>query len=353
MAGVSQSTVSKALNDRHDVGEATRKRVLQIAREHHFTPNAFGKALKRQTTENIGVVFCREPQPLSSNPFYSRVLEGIEGELAVKGYNLILNMIAESAQHELPKMVRERQVDGLILAGTFSREYMQDILQTEIPAVLVDPKISDHRHNQILIDNQQGAYLMTEYLIRRGHRQIAFISGELERQSFCLRYQGYKKALKKHGIPLNEELVRTGGVEMGYDLVMQVLKTRRPTAIFSANDINAVYGYKAIAEMGLKVPWDISVTGFEDIDLAKHATPPLTTVRVYKEELGSLAVRTLLRSIQGLEKQPVTTVVPVRLVERESVRDIQAGSHDEVGINTQSRQKHTNNKPQTVRRKPK
>jgi LacI family transcriptional regulator len=168
LAEVSQSTVSKALNDRPDVGEETKKRIREIAARHNFTPSAFGKGLKSRVTHNIGLIFCREPQPLSINPFYSRVLEGIEAETAVNGYNLILHIIAEAGQNELPKMIREKQVDAVILAGIFQRTFVDLIRQTGLPTILLDPKNTAEGCHQILIDNEHGAFLVTQLLVDKG-----------------------------------------------------------------------------------------------------------------------------------------------------------------------------------------
>ena len=321
LANVSLSTVSKALNNKPDVSAATRKKVLEIAEKYNFIPNAFGKGLKSKTTENIGVIFCREPQPLSGNPFYSRVLEGIEAEVALNNYNLVLHLTPKSNQKVLPKMVRQKQVDGIILVGIFQKEFINTLLEHKTPFVMVDPKLTLDNCFQILIDNEHGAFMATQYLIKSGHRKIGFISGDLSRLSFRQRYNGYEKALKSNNIPVNKEFIRTGGIEKGYEYVKDLLSLKdRPTAIFSTNDINAIYGFKAVQEFNLKVPDDISIIGFDDIDLAKFSTPLLTTIRVYKEELGSIAVRTLFKIINNEADKPTTTIIPVKLIERESVK---------------------------------
>ena len=320
LANVSQSTISKALNDRPDVSPETKSKIIELAKKYDFVPNAFGKGLKSHTTENIGVIFCREQLPLSGNPFYSRVLEGIEAELVLKNYNLVLHLIPESKQQVLPKMIRQRQVDGLILAGIFQEQFIQNILSHNISVVLIDPKFALNNCSQVLIDNEHGAFTATEYLIQKGHRRIGFISGDLERLSFKQRFIGYKKALEYNSIPVDESLVQTGGNEKGYEHVKQLLRLdNRPTAIFAVNDINAIHGYKAIQEQNLKIPDDVSIIGFDDIELAKYLTPALTTIRVYKEELGSIGVRMLLQMINGENKTPATTIIPTRLVERDSV----------------------------------
>ncbi len=321
-ANCSLATASKAINGKLDISESTRQRILKIAEEYNFTPNAFGKGLKKQKTENIGVIFCREFQPLSSNPFYSRVLEGIEAELAINNYNLVLHLLPEVYRGEYPKMLRERNVDGVVLVGVLQEAFIEHLKTEKIPTILIDPKIITEEFSQVLIDNEHGGYLATRYLIEHGHKRIAFISGDLDRESFRLRFTGYQKAMKSNGLKINDNYIQTGGLENGYDHVDVLLKLeQRPTAIFAANDINAIYGSQAITDHQLRIPDDISIVGFDDIEMAKMVTPPLTTVRVYKEEMGSIAVRKLLGIINKSEKL-VTAVIPIRIIERGSVKSL-------------------------------
>ena len=325
LANVSQATVSKALNDRPDVGLETKEHILKIAEQHNFLPNASGRALKQRVTESVGVIFRRDDNPLSSNPFYSRVLEGIEAELAFNDYNLVLHLVPEHKLPVLPKMVRTKQVDAVVLVGIKHEEFVRQLQQAGVPVILVDPNTDIPGCSQVLIDNENGAFLATQHLIQHGHTRIGFISGELSRLSFKQRLDGYVKAFKYHNLPIDEELIKAGGVEAGYELTKSLLMLpHRPTAICAANDINAIYGYKAINEFNLKIPDDISVVGFDDIDLAKMAIPPLTTVRVYKEELGSVAVRNLRQLIQDKSAMATTTIIPVRLIQRESVKNLNA-----------------------------
>jgi LacI family transcriptional regulator len=319
-ANVSPATVSKALNKRHDVSAETRRKIIEIAESHNFVPSASAKNLKMQRTENIGVIFCRESQPLSGNPFYSRVLEGIEAELAINNYNLVLHLLPNDYHGNLPKMVREKQVDGVILAGVMREDFIGRLADMNLTIVLLDPKIYLENMSQVLIDNEHGAFQATQHLINYGHNRIGFISGDLERRSFNLRYKGYKKALEYNNIPFDENLVKTGGLEKGYEHMKALIELPdHPTAVFAANDINAIFGYKAISDSGFKIPEDISVIGFDDIELAKISNPPLTTVRVYKEEMGSIAVRILLQTLRNEIDKPLTTLVPIRVVERNSV----------------------------------
>jgi LacI family transcriptional regulator len=319
-ANVSPATVSKALNKRKDVSEATRQKILKIVESHDFVPSALGRNLKNQRTENIGVIFCRESQPLSGNPFYSRVLEGIEAELAINNYSLVLHLLPNEYNGTLPKMLREGLVDGVILAGVVQLDFIKRVRVLDIDVVLVDPKIITDDFSQVLIDNEYGAFQAVQNLINFGHRRIGFISGNLDRLSFIQRYNGYKKALAYNKIPLDKDLIQSGGLEQGYDHTLKLLQMDNPpTAIFAANDINAIHGYKAIKDLNLRIPEDISMIGFDDIELAKISSPPLSTVRVYKEEMGSIAVRILLQTLNSELDKPVTTLIPTKLVERKSV----------------------------------
>ncbi|MCP4414144.1 MAG: LacI family transcriptional regulator [Gammaproteobacteria bacterium] len=323
IAKVSKSTVSKALNNRADIGKETKKRILEIARQHEFIPHPFGKGLKSKITENIGVIFCREVLPISANPFYSRVLEGVEAETAINNRNLMLQFGTEGRIKDVPKMIRERQIDGVILIGNMTFDFIDLIKSKNIPLVLIDPQFETDSCSQIVMDNEHGAFLAIQYLIKMGHRRIGFISGDINRLSFKQRYSGYIKAMKQYSLDIDNDLIATGGMENGYEYTKKLLSAEEPpTAIFSTNDTNAHFGYKAARDLGLKIPEDISFIGFDDIDMSHMISPPLTTIKAYKEELGSIAVRVLLKKIEKSEIRNHTNIIPVRLVERDSVRKI-------------------------------
>lgn len=323
-AKCSVSTVSKALNDRHDVNEDTKRRICDIAKQHDFHPTVYIKSRKKRCTENIGVIFFRESQPLSANPFYSPVLEGIEAELSLHNFSLILHLLSPQKSADLPKMLRERLVDGLILVGIMQQKFIEDISALKVPLVLIDPNMPVQGFHQILIDNEHGAFQAVQWLIENGHHRIGFVSGDLNRVSFRQRFNGYRKAISYYKLDADEDLVQTGGLENGYEHSAKLLQLADPpTAIFYGNDINAIYGMKAIKEHHLRVPEDISIIGFDDIEMGKLTSPPLTTVRVYKEEMGSIAVRTLLKTISGEMRHPANTIMPVKLVIRNSVQRCQ------------------------------
>jgi LacI family transcriptional regulator len=322
LANVSKSTVSKALNNRSDVGEETKIKIQQIARQHNFTPSAIAKGFRKRVTENIGVIFRREERSLSGNPFYSRVLEGIEEEALPTEYNLLLHLVPDSLS-DLPNIARKKQVDGILLIGTHNKMFVENLRESQIPMVLVDPGMLVDGCYHVLIDNENGAFMATKYLIESGHQKIGFISGDISRLSFFQRLQGYLKALQHHHIPVSDCLIKNGDMEKGYELAKSLLATDHPpTAIFASHDINAIHAYKAIQDLGLKVRDDISVIGFDDIDLSRMVTPNLSTIRVFKKKLGSLALQKLHKIMNGEKQVPVNSVVPVELVERDSVKRV-------------------------------
>jgi len=212
-------------------------------------------------------------------------------------------------------------VIGIEVAATAAIRNGISIMVTSITAMMANI-IS---FKKVVIDNEQGGFLATKHLIEKGHKKIAFISGGLERASFLLRYEGFKKAMGFNNIPICEDYVKIGGLEKGYEFMQELLELETPpTAVFFANDLNALLGYKALNDKGLKIPNNISIVGFDDIAMAKYSDPPLTTIKVYKEEIGSIAVRKLLDDIRADNPSniAVTTIMPVKLIERESVRKI-------------------------------
>lgn len=320
LANCSPSTVSKALNDKFDVSAKTKVKILKIATEHNFHFHKIKPI--NQKTENIGIVFSREEKPLSGNPFYSRVLEGIEGELVINNYNLILTLLVEPFNGQTPKMIKDKKIDGLIIVGVMDKKFIGSLKSYKIPIVFVDPTDYNFSYKKVIIDNEQGGFLATKHMIEMGHKKIAFVSGNLARASFSLRYEGFKKAMAFNNIPIKQKYVKAGGIENGYEYVTELINLDDPpTAIFFGNDANALLGYKAINDAGLKIPKDISFVGFDDIAMAKYSDPPLSTVKVYKEEIGSIAVRKLLDEINNPEQVgiQITTMMPVKLVKRESV----------------------------------
>ncbi len=321
-AGVSPSTVSRVLNDKPGISEATRARVLQAARELGYIPDMSARGLAARRTMNLG--FLVHPRhTLGPHSFYGEVLAGVDQEARKHGYHLVF---AAEGDRPVPNMVQQNRVDGLILAGCdIPRETIVNLRLQGVPLVLVDNHLE--RVNSIIIDNEGGAYEATAHLIRLGHRRIAFLCEWLGDLSFRERFEGYRRALADHGIPFDERLVAEGlprQPRTGYVAAQRLLDQvgdALPTAVVAANDLVAAETLRLLRERGLRVPEDVAVVGFDDGEVARHTVPPLTTVRVYRRELGALAVRRLLDLLEDPEQPPTHVRVFTKLIVRESCGD--------------------------------
>ncbi len=323
-AGVSISTASKALNDRKDVGEKTKEKVKQIAKELSYEPSHFARALAMKKTGNIGVLTVRYySTPMLTNPFYSKIIEGIEEGLMDSELNLITNVIRKEQIEnlELPKMVKEKNVDGLILLGYMPENFVELIVNKGLPVIVVDNYVNENI-SMIVTDDEGGAYGAVSYLIKTGHRKIAYISGPSCRISFKKREEGYKKALNEGGLTLNPDFILYNDLEEpGYEWMKKILSVgEKPDAIFTSNDVTAILCINMLRENGLKVPDDISVIGFDNIEIGEHFIPSLSTVDIDKERIGIKAVNILSEKIKNKTKTVERIIFPVNLIIRNSVK---------------------------------
>jgi DNA-binding LacI/PurR family transcriptional regulator len=319
-AGVSISTASRALNDSGPVKEKTKMRVLKAAKEINYTPNAIARGLVTRKTGNIGFILPTSVKDGTSNPFYSRVFQGVEAETRERNYHLIFSVFDEG-EKELPRMVREKNIDAVILASKIDEEFILKLKERGIPLVLVDHTIRGENVDSVVIDNFGGACKAVNHLIELGHRRIGFIRGPQDRPSFIQRFEGYKETLNRTGLEYDEKIVWEA--DLDFDDAYRVMKRKMkielfPSAIFAATDIIALAAAKAIREEGLRIPQDVSLVGFDDILQAKQARPSLTTIRVFKQEMGRVAVRKILESIDNITRKPTQTVILTELVVRGS-----------------------------------
>ncbi len=319
-ARVSISTASRALNNSGPVKEETKARVLKAVKEINYTPNAIARGLVTRKTGNIGFLLPASVKDGTSNPFYSRVFEGIEAETRERNYHLIFSILDEN-QEDLPRMVKEKNIDGVILASKVSERLILQLEEEGITLALVDHAIEQGNVDSVVIDNFNGACKMVNYLLKLGHRRIGFIRGPQDRPSFIQRFEGYKETLKKAGLEYDKRIVWEADLDFddAYKVMKKKIKTQPfPTAIFATTDIVALTTAKVIQEEGLRIPEDVSLAGFDDILQARQAHPPLTTIRVFKREMGRITVRKLFENINGITKKPSQTVILTELVVRDS-----------------------------------
>jgi LacI family transcriptional regulator len=328
LANVHLSTVARVLNGdpRQRVSEEVRERIVALAREQGYQPNRLARALRLKRTHVIGTLI-----PDIANPFFGALLRGIEDAATQHGFSVILaNTDDEPAREQRGLlMLRERQVDGLILA-TARRDdpALRDLAATGYPHVLVNRHTDPLGANAVVPDDFAGAVSAVEHLLALGHRRIAHIAGAEETSTGHTRRRAYQETLARHGLVADPALVVRGSFrEAGGYEAMQALLARadRPTAVFAVNDLAAVGALRALREARLSVPDDVSVVGFNDLSVAALVTPRLTTVHVPPQAMGAAAAR-LLDMLAGKDIATSPVVVPVELVRRDSTAPV--ASHE-------------------------
>ncbi|WNF39053.1 LacI family DNA-binding transcriptional regulator [Bacillaceae bacterium IKA-2] len=300
LAGVAISTASIALNGKDKVSEETKRKVFAAAKQLNYQKNGAAMDLKRSSTKTIALILKD-----LSGPFYSELIKGVQEVTIANGYDLIACSSLGGSDSTAVKFLREKRVDGVIvLANNISDKIIKTSQREGFPIVLLDRLLEGDYLLNVLVDNEQGGYLATKYLLDQGHRKVSFISGSSGSYDNKMRLEGYKRALKEQGVPYEAKwntsgnFTRDGGYSATKTLIIQ---GDLPTAIFYANDEMAIGGMKAFKEKDIKVPTDISVIGFDDIQIAEYVTPALTTIRQPKYEMGTLASHILFQVLD--EKQ--------------------------------------------------
>jgi LacI family transcriptional regulator len=327
-SGVSISTVSLALRDKPSIPSETRRRILNTAKELGYHPQK-STARPRPTLvqlHSLGLVVKLEPDLApQANPFYSHVLVGIEEACRQKKINLLYATLpVDENNHpiEVPYLLLEESADGLLLVGALVDGALAPVLQQKaVPIVLVDAYALSDRHDAVVSDNVQGACQAVSHLIQRGHRHIGLVGSCPDGYpSLRERRQGYIQALKEHNLTETFFGDCVSNKDAAFEATIQLLSQYpQVTAVFGCNDEMALAVMRAAQAIGRQVPKDLSVIGFDDIDLAQHVTPSLTTMHVDKVAMGRMAVQLLINRVEFPDTEPVTLVIHPRLIERESV----------------------------------
>jgi len=310
-AGVSISTVSNVMNNRHNVGEETRQRVLQLCKEMNYVPNAAGKSLKSGTSKTILFSFSE-----FGRSFYLKIIEGINDYVSSAGYDL---MICTTRSCE--KYMRNNNLsDGcIVLDAQIKSETLMRAAGEFYPIVVLDRPMQSPFIKSVIVNNYIAmTSLMTE-IVARGYRHFAFIGGPEHTDDAKERFQAFQDVLAEHGISFNQEYYFSGNYrnESGYRGARIFLMGRKPPEIIvCANDSMAIGAIKALEEAGLKIPNDVAVTGFDDVDEA--ATAKLTTIKIPNYERGYLAAHSLIENING-KKNAETLKIPASVVWRDTV----------------------------------
>ncbi|HSO27950.1 MAG TPA: LacI family DNA-binding transcriptional regulator [Anaerolineales bacterium] len=331
-SGVSISTVSLALNAKPGVSEETRARVFNVASELGYAPKITAAPGARAELNTVGMIVKVDPdQQPQANPFYSKVIVGIEDACRRKGINLLFSGLPvdkDNCPVEIPTMLTSNLVDGLLMVGAFVDETILSMEDnhTNAPIVLVDGYSNTQSFDAVVSDNFRAAYQAVEYLVHKGHRHIGLIGGEKNAYPSLLeRRNGYLRALKDNGLTesynANFNINQSHGEEQTIALLQ---KNPHLSALFCINDDVGVTAIQAAQSLGRRVPADLSVIGYDNTYIAAHAHPPLTTMHVDTLAMGRAAVQLLALRVENADSARMTLTIHPTLVERGSVGPAQA-----------------------------
>ncbi|HCM0815806.1 TPA: substrate-binding domain-containing protein [Vibrio parahaemolyticus] len=323
LAGVSTSTVSHVINKTRFVSEEISERVNNAAKElNYYAPSALARSLKVNRTKTIGMLVTT-----STNPFFGEVVKGVERSCYHKGYSLIL-CNTEGDNERMRQSINtllQKRVDGLILMCSSLEGERIDVFERypDIPVVVMDWGPMLFTSDKIQDNSLRGGYLAAKYLIDCGHTEIGCITGPLIKHQAQMRYEGYKRAMNEAGLEFNANWIIESDFECegGYQAFKKMAERGTlPSSIFVSNDMMAMGVINAANELGIKVPDDLSVIGYDDIHIAKFMSPSLTTIHQPKYRLGQAAVETLVRRLDDKSNEAQVVQLEPTLVVRNSVK---------------------------------
>jgi LacI family transcriptional regulator len=304
VAGVSHTTVYRALNDKPRISQSTKERIISIAEEFNYQPNVLAQSLVSGRTKTLGLVITT-----IVNPFYPELARGIEDTARSLGYNIILcsTNFDISLEKLYIDMLRSRGVDGIIFTSAHIHDpNITRLVRDHFPLILVNRRVYGDPMmdyiDYVVLENARGGFLAVEHLIKMGHKRIGVISGSRGSSAAVERLEGARKAFAEYGLNPAELLVVEGDFlkPSGYEAAKRFLAMGDPpSAIFGVNDYMAMGALEAILDSGLKVPEDIALMGFNDIEITSLRAIELTTIGQKKYEMGSIAVHTLIERIEG------------------------------------------------------
>ncbi len=320
-AGVSAGTVSRVLNNKDGVSDDVRRRVLAVAQQMNYAP-ARPRSLAAASLTHIGMLVRPLGEHLMANPFYSDIYHGIEQICSEWRINLYFSSVdsAEGHQRSLPALLDDERIGGLILVGAMAYSVVEQFAEArQLPVVMIDNWYPDCRWDSVMLDNAGGVSQATEGLIALGHRQIVFVSGP-DHPSIVERRAGYSATMQRHSLP-PQIVYKTGlGLDEGDTSAEEIVKTLpHTTAVICSNDVQAFGVVRRLTQLGCHIPEDISVIGFDNVNMATLASPLLATVNVDRIAFGRLAVELLLSRVQYPERPPVRCTMSVNFIKRASM----------------------------------
>jgi LacI family transcriptional regulator len=321
-AGVHPSTVSRVLNGHAEstIRPATRERILAAADRLGYRPSALARSLRLQRTLTLGMLV-----PDITNPFFSSIIKGAEDAALERGYNLILCNSEDDPAREAAylRVLRERQVDGLLIASSqMADDTIDELREEDFPFVLLNRAGQSAGDLAVVVDNRAAALGVVAHLAGLGHRRVGHIAGPRNTSTGADRREGYRAGIRAHGLADEPGLVVEADAfsEAAGDRALGIMLagTARPTAVFAANDLIAIGMLQRLRGIGARVPGDLSIVGFNDIPLAGLLEPALTTVRVPQLEMGAVGAHLLIDRLEGRPIGDVRLTLPTELVIRAS-----------------------------------
>ncbi|MDX6154156.1 LacI family DNA-binding transcriptional regulator [Marinococcus sp. PL1-022] len=320
-AGVSVTTVSRALNGYSDVNEQTRQRIQEIAEQLDYAPNHIARGLVMNRSKTIGLLTSQSFPSNSKDTFTLDILAGVNEYANEYGYDLILFQSRPAGDRTYYQMCRERQLEGVITQNLpHDHSATEELAATGLPCVFIDNQVESGTASFVTTDNADGARQALVHLISLGHEHIAFMNGHHYAYVSKERLKGYEETLREFNLPYREEYIREASFDekLAEEEALGLLQAYpHITAVFCASDLMAHGVMRAAHQLGYVLPQDLSIIGFDDLVLAEYFSPPLTTVHQDRYTLGRKACELLIEKIEG-RKTPDSLVIPASLTVRES-----------------------------------
>lgn len=322
---VSIATVSKSLNDSHEISTETKKKIQEYAKEHNYKPNSIALSLLNKKTKTIGIII-----PNILNSFFAKAFVGMEKVASENGFSIISCMSNESYEKEVSimELLKNGTLDGFIISLSEGTQLKQDFshlsnaINEGLPIVMFDRVTDQVECDKVIVDDMQGAYHATEHLIKSGCKNIALISEVFNVSVGKLRLEGYKQALIDHGIAVDESLIMNVNKKDDFDVLLHpFLEEKKIDAILSLDENSAIKAQRTFLLNGYKIPEELSIIGFTNGKLPRFVTPSLSTISQHGRQVGEVAAKMLIDRLNNEDDSAyVTKVIKTDLIERETTK---------------------------------
>ena len=317
LSGVSIATVSRAFSNPERVREDTRRKVFEAAEVLHYSPNAIARAMARQRTDKIAFLICKEGATILDE-FYASICEGVMRRANGTNYQLLI-----STAEEWTRTAQSKQIEGVILAGNAQADLISEFQRQNIPVVLVNNRAAGFDLPCIVADEAGGVRQVVSYLISAGHQRIAMLMGRFSPYVTSARYNAFLSVMRENGLSVDESgaLMCDRDIQSATEAALRLLsRPDRPSAVFAFNDVLAAGVMKAARRLGLRLPEDLAVVGFDDSSVCPMMEPELSSIHVDCRRMGELCMEHMAALLDGAQDVPRLTVVPVNLKIRASSR---------------------------------